>query len=367
MWAAIFISLFIAAGAGFIYLITRFRKFNIVKKLAGNRRWFALLIGFCITAVAFVVMMFSMNIMNAMICMLHLVLFWLLCDFAGWIAGKCTKRTWKIYYPGICAIVITIAYLSMGYYIAHHVKETDYKLKTDKELAQGGLKIVEIADSHVGTTFDGEGFAKYMKEIEKVNPDVLFIAGDFVDDDTKREDMIRCCQALGELKTTYGVYYVFGNHDKGYYQNYRDFDANDLVSELEKNHVTVLQDEAVLVADSFYIVGRQDASIENRADAVTLTEPLDKSKYIIMLDHQPVDYDMEAASGADLVLSGHTHGGQLIPITYAGEWMGVNDSTYGYKQKEQTEFIVTSGISDWSIKFKTGCKSEYVVIDVTDN
>ena len=96
----------------------------------------------------------------------------------------------------------------------------------------------------------------------------------------------------------------------------------------------------------------------------TLTEGLDPSRYMIVIDHQPNDYDAEAAAGADLVLSGHTHGGQLIPITKVGEWIGANDATYGYERRGDTDFIVTSGISAWSILFKTGCKSEYVIIDI---
>ena len=63
-----------------------------------------------------------------------------------------------------------------------------------------------FSDSHTGTTFHGEGFAEHMKTIEAQNPDVVLIVGDFVDDDTTKEDMIRCCAALGEIKTTYGVY-----------------------------------------------------------------------------------------------------------------------------------------------------------------
>ena len=95
-----------------------------------------------------------------------------------------------------------------------------------------------------------------------------------------------------------------------------------------------------------------------------LTENLDTSKYSIVLDHQPHDYDNQAAAKVDLVLSGHTHGGQFFPINYVGEWSGENDKTYGLETRDVTNFIVTSGISDWAIKFKTGCKSEYVVIDI---
>jgi predicted MPP superfamily phosphohydrolase len=66
----------------------------------------------------------------------------------------------------------------------------------------------------------------------------------------------------------------------------------------------------------------------------------------------------------DMVLSGHTHGGQLFLFNNMGEWTGENAKTYGLAKKDQTNFIVTSGISDWAIKFKTGCRSEYVVIDI---
>ena len=364
MWAAIFISLFVAAGAGFVYLISRFSKFTIVGKIAGERKWLRITAGAVVVVLFSVVTALAMNLMNAIICLLHLVLFWLICDFAGWIVRKCRKKTFKIYYAGICAIVITMGYLCMGWYFAHHVYETNYTIETEKEMTEGGLRVALIADSHVGTTFDGEGFATYLKEIESKNPDVLLIVGDFVDDDTTKEDMYRCCQALGDVHIKYGVYFVFGNHDKGYYEGYRDFDADDLITELQKNDVTVLQDEAVLVDNSFYIVGRQDASIENRADMQTLLKNLDMSKYIIVMDHQPTDYDAQAACNVDLVLSGHTHGGQLIPITYAGEWMGVNDGTYGYERRRNTGFVVTSGIADWAIKFKTGCISEYVIIDI---
>lgn len=243
----------------------------------------------------------------------------------------------KRYYAGAVALVFTIGYLGSGWYLAHHVWETDYQIQTDKEV--GSLRVAVFADSHVGTTFHGEGFAEHMKTIEEQHPDVVLIVGDFVDDDTTKEDMIACCKALGELDTTYGVYYVFGNHDKGYYPpEYRGYDGNDLIVELEKNQVHVLQDEVELIADKFSIV----------------------------LDHQPQDYAAQQNVNVDLVLSGHTHGGQLFPLMTIENLtkMTPDDRVYGYEQRENTNFIVTSGISDWAIKFKMGCKSEYLMIDI---
>ena len=93
-------------------------------------------------------------------------------------------------------------------------------------------------------------------------------------------------------------------------------------------------------------------------------KPIDPEKYMIVMDHQPTDYDNEAAVKADLVLSGHTHGGQVFPVTYVGEWFDINDNTYGFERRGGTDFIVTSGISDWEILFKTATKSEYVIINI---
>ena len=90
------------------------------------------------------------------------------------------------------------------------------------------------------------------------------------------------------------------------------------------------------------------------------------SKYTVILDHQPTDYAAEAATGADLVLSGHTHGGQTIELALAAMLMGANDKTYGIETRDKTTFIVSSGISDWAIKFKTGTRSEFCVIDIRE-
>lgn len=171
--------------------------------------------------------------------------------------------------------------------------EKNYQIQTEKEV--GNLKVAVFSDSHVGTTFHGKGFAEHMKTIEAQTPDVVLIVGDFVDDDTTKEDMVKCCRSLGEMKTTYGVYYVFGNHDKGYYSpDYCGYSGDDLIRELEKNVLVI-----------FPLM-----TIEN-----------------------------------------------LINIT-------PDNRIYGDEKRDNTNFIVTSGISDWAIKFKTGCKSEYLMVEI---
>lgn len=395
MWAFIFIFMFAAFIAACIYLITRVRKFVWVDKLAKDRKWLSVLISAAICVVFIVVLSLAMGYINAIIVTIYMILFWLVCEFAFWLVGKVKNRTKstadettknntiknnaessvkpkkrKIYYAGVAAIIITIVYMSWGWYQAHNVWQKDYTIQTDKVV--GSIKLALIADSHTGITFDGDGFAEHVKEIQGQNPDAVLIAGDFVDDDTSLIDMKKCCEALGTLDTKYGVYYVFGNHDKGYYASERrGYDGDDIIAELTKNGVTVLQDQSVLLGDSFYIIGRQDLSEVtdrggSRADIEDLVKALDDDKYQIVMDHQPADYANEKAAGVDLVLSGHTHGGQLLLIKLFQEitGMGGNDQIYGLEDLDGSDFLVTSGISDWAIKFKTGCRSEYVIIDI---
>ena len=369
MWAFILGAIFLGGILGIVYLASRLAKFSFVHKLAKERKGIRFVVGLAMGILLLLILWVAMGFINAAICIIHLVVIWLVCDGVNKLVEKKRGKGFARYYAGASAIGITLIYLACGWFLAHHVWHTGYTLKTDKQV--GNLRIVQFADSHVGTTFDGEGFAEQVKAMQAENPDVVVITGDYVDDDTTKEDMIASCAALGTLKTTYGVYYTFGNHDKGYYgPEYRGYSGDDLIAELEKNNVKVLQDETVLLDGRFYLIGRQDRSEDQRggtrASMEELVAGLDADKYSIVLDHQPHDYDAQEAAGVDLVLSGHTHGGQLFPFHRMGQWTGIDDKSYGLEKRGNTNFIVTSGISDWAIKFKTGCKSEYVVIDITE-
>ncbi|MCR5367067.1 Predicted phosphohydrolase, MPP superfamily [Eubacterium ruminantium] len=408
MWIAIFgIALFLMLGA-LIYIFKRFRYFRFVQKFSKEDKKMSGLIRL-IPIVGFVIYGIF-DLVNAAIVLIHLAIIWMIADLVAFILKKITSAgkkedeavsetaavreeaseatavreeasetaavsevvsksasepasDKKVYWPGLIAFAVTCIYLTIGYYFAHHLYETDYNLRSDKDIG-GKLVIAQVSDSHVGATFDGNGFKKRLERIQKKNPDILVITGDFVDDGTTRKDMEISCKALGDFKAKYGVYFIYGNHDKGYY-NSRDFSVSDLVRELEKNNVYILQDEAVLIEDRFYLVGRQDASVENRMEIKDIVKNLDKDKYIIVLDHQPNDYDNEEAAEVDLVLSGHTHGGQMFPIGIIGEKLfKANDKTYGLEKRGKTTFIVNSGISDWEIKFKTGTIAEYGIITI---
>lgn len=360
----------VALAAGIYYLARRVHSCPPIAALSHRSRVGGWAASFAVVLLAAVILTLLLDTVNTAVVLLHLIFFLLVSSLVGRLIIRLHSGAARFHLSGVIALVITAAYLAAGAVSAYNVQRTAYSVSTHKEV--GSLRVAMFSDSHVGTTFGGKGFAKRMEELQAQQPDIILIVGDFVDESTTRENMVEACRALGKLEVPYGVWFVFGNHDKGLYGTSRGYDGDDLVRELEANGVHVLQDESVLIDDRFYLVGRKDASEQEesrggRADISDLTASLDPDKYSIVLDHQPHDYAAEAEADADLVLSGHTHGGQLIPLGFLMDklHLGGTDSVYGYTRRENTDFIVTSGISDWAIKFKTGCISEYVIIDIT--
>lgn len=359
MWRILIGSALALSLAAAVYLAVCFHRFSFIRGLARRSRllsWLAALLPILLLGAAA-----YRDTMAVIVVLLHLTAAFLLCALAAYLIRKLGKREVPYDVRGAAAILLTAVWLGVGWYMAHRVFETDYRLESAKLTRD--MRIVMLADAHLGVTLDGADFAREMARVQALEPDLVVIVGDFVDDSSGREDMLAACRALGELETPLGVYFVYGNHDVGYYR-FRDFDSEELRAALSGNGVRILEDESVLLEDCLYLIGRRDRSDRGRADIAALTEGLDREKYLVVLDHQPNDYAGEEAAGVDLVLSGHTHGGHVFPAGQIGLLMGANDALYGLERRGGTDFIVTSGISGWAIPFKTGCRSEFAVIDL---
>ena len=362
MWAAIIAVLVTVTAAGAVYLVRCFHRFSFVKKTGEKHPVLSWLMA-ALPVIAAGLLMLTKKVPAVIVAVLHLVVAFLLCDLAALILRKVFRTEFSQDARGVTAVILTVLVLGAGWFAAHHVFETDYVFATEKAVDRD-IRIVEIADAHLGITLDGKSFARQTERIQEKKPDAVVVVGDFVDDDSSYDDMAAACRALGELETAYGVFFVYGNHDDGYFR-YRDFTPEQLRSELTDNGVSILEDESVVIGDGYCIIGRKDRSSRERMSMDDLMSGVGRSMYTIVLDHQPNDYDAEAAAGADLVLSGHTHGGHVFPAGQIGMLMGANDCLYGTQRRGDTDFVVTSGISGWGIPFKTGAISEFVVIDIT--
>lgn len=280
---------------------------------------------------------------------------------------------WKrIYGSGAIPILLTAVILVGGYFNLHNVVQTDYTIRTEKNIRSEGYRIALIADVHYGISLDYEELLKKCEEINAAEPDIVILCGDVIDGATTGEQMREVYRALGTLESEFGTYYVHGNHDRPFSLDTYTYTVDDLLHTIEENGITIVDDEVVQIADDFVLVGREDRSSDRFGNGgrATLEElfasvDMDTNDFVLTLDHQPNEYAENGKIGTDLLLSGHTHGGQLFPINWIQEIIPFNDGVYGlYEIDKDTTAIVTSGFATWNYPVKTAAPAEYVIIDV---
>lgn len=275
--------------------------------------------------------------------------------------------------------ILIIAALSLdGIYGAAHLQVTQYNVTVEKELSNGEdtLKVVLIADLHLGYSIGSSYMEKMVARINEQSPDLVVIAGDIFDNDYDAlDDPDRLVQILSGIESRYGVYACYGNHDiqEKLLAGFTLEKTKEKVSDprmdafLEKAGICLLQDEGVLIDDSFYLYGRPDAKkpgrgITERKSPAQLTEGMDLSKPILVIDHEPRQLEELSDAGVDLDLCGHTHDGQMFPGNLLTSLMWENSC--GYLQKGSMHNIVTSGVGVFGPNMRVGTKSEICVVNV---
>lgn len=245
-----------------------------------------------------------------------------------------------------------------------HAVRTEYSVETGKELGEA-YKLVLITDTHYGTIQSKDVLKEKVEEISREEPDLVVLAGDIVEEDTSKEDMEEVFQVLGSIESRYGVYYVYGNHDRQPYTDKPTYADSELAESVRKNGITILEDQAVELGEDLLLAGRADAAwgnISGRASPEELLKDADRDRFVIMADHQPVEAEENAAAGVDLLISGHTHAGQMWPIGVFSELFGTLN--YGEYQEGDCRVIVSSGFTGWGYPFRTEEHCEYVVVEL---
>ena len=281
---------------------------------------------------------------------------------------------------GACCICIVIIISFSGIYHAKHIKVTPYKITVDKSAPDmDSLKIVLLADTHFGYNSGAVHAQEIVDKINEQQPDLVCIAGDIFDNeyDAVREPE-KISEILRTIRSKYGVYACWGNHDlnepilAGFTFKHKKEDSKQLKDPrmklfLQNSNIQLLEDEAILIDNSFYVVGRKDASLiekieEKRKTPAQLTQKLDKDKTIIVIDHQPKELQDIADTGVDLDLCGHTHDGQTFPGNFTVKFLWENPC--GYLQKGSMHNIVTSGSGVWGPAMRVGTDSEICSINI---
>ena len=288
---------------------------------------------------------------------------------------KFSNRRFVIAGAVCITIIATISIL--GVINARIIRTTRYELDINKKTSNiKNLNIVMVADLHMGYNIGYKHISKMVDKINKENADIVVIAGDIFDNDyesiEKPDQMIRL---LRNIKSKYGVYAVYGNHDiqekilAGFTFNIsNDKESNILMDEfIKKSNITLLRDEFVLIDNSIYLYGRPDyekpgRDIIERKTPEEITRIMNTDKPIIVIDHEPRELKELSEAGADLDLSGHTHDGQIFPGNIVSKIMWEN--SYGYLKKNNMHSIVTSGVGLYGPNMRVGTNPEITTIKV---
>lgn len=264
---------------------------------------------------------------------------------------------------------------------ARIVRATDYDITVNKDAGRlKELRIVLAADLHMGYNVGCSQIEKMVERINEQRPDIVVLAGDIFDNEYEAlDDPERLISILKGIRSRYGTYACYGNHDieekilAGFtFGGKRDKKESDVRMDafLEKAGITLLQDEGLLVDDSFYLYGRPDLhrpgrGIRERKTPEEITAGMDKRLPIIVIDHEPAELDALAGAGVDMDLCGHTHNGQTFPgnLTIGLMW----ENAYGYLQKGQMHNIVTSGVGVFGPYMRVGTKAEICAVRVEFN
>ena len=291
---------------------------------------------------------------SSLMVLLYLVMIFLVLDL-----GRLVRLVPKsfLYHNGYTAIGILVLMLGVFVYgNLHylHKERVALDLKSAKPLAKE-YKIVMASDLHIGYHNPRKELARWVDMMNAENPDFILIAGDIIDGSMRTVIEEQMAEEFRRLKAP--VYACLGNHE--FYAGVPE--AQQFCKDAG---IHLLVDEAAVIDSSIVIIGRDDRTNMRRKpikDLVTNTQhPSPNTQhYTIVLDHQPYNLDRAEAAGVDFQLSGHTHRGQVWPISWITDRN--YESSWGSHQRGNTQYYVSSGIGIWGGKFRIGTQSEYVV------
>lgn len=261
------------------------------------------------------------------------------------------------------AMAVTLAVgviLIVGFINAYHPRIHQLNLQIAKKAgALKEIRIAAVSDIHLGYIISKKQFGEYVSKINALQPDIILMAGDIFDEDPKPVIQANIGELFRQLKAPLGIYAITGNHE--YIGG-----GETACKYMEEHGIKVLRDTTVLIDNAFYLCGREDkdkvrfTGLE-RKFLKDLINGCDNTKPMIVLDHQPFTLREHAQLPVDLQISGHTHNGQVWPFNYIVA--AIFEIGVGYKQINNTHFVVSTGLGNWGPPIRIGNRPE--ILDIT--
>jgi predicted MPP superfamily phosphohydrolase len=262
---------------------------------------------------------------------------------------------------GWSTVIIVSLVVVYGIWRANSPQLKKYDITINKQSPVHSIHIIMVSDLHLGLLVGRQRLENLVNQIHQLKPDLILLPGDILDENIGIFLDDNMPEVLRRLQPQFGVFGCLGSHE------YIWGDSEKTVCELSKAGITILRDEAVKIADAFYLAGRDDYYREKLTDSPrkTVQEILQgcvQALPVIMMDHQPVEVAAGQQQGVDLYVAGHTHHGQLFPLNLITQAMFKLD--WGYWRQDDFQMIVSSGFGTWGPPVRVGTQSEIVSITV---
>ena len=270
------------------------------------------------------------------------------------IVNKYGKKERKWLFLTAISCILAVLFLTYGIINMQTVTPKEHTYTSSKLTNE--YKVAFLCDIHIGSAQPVAKTKETIGKIKAENPDFTFLGGDFVDEYTQKDDMIEAFSAFKDFTTP--VYFIYGNHDP-----HGNFTVEDLEACLHDNNIIIVRDEFIPLASDLTLLGREDASIDDRKDIGALVNPYPDT-FLLVVDHQPTTFKDNCKLGIDLQLSGHTHGGQLFPLI---EMYSIIEDAYGEFHNGSSTLLVSAGASGWREPLRTGVGCHYEIITLKPN
>ncbi|MCR5192613.1 MAG: metallophosphoesterase [Bacteroidales bacterium] len=232
----------------------------------------------------------------------------------------------------------------------HHKQRVAIDIDSHGKVEQP-LTAVLVSDIHIGYHNRRADLAKWIDMINAENPDMVLIAGDIIDMSHRPVAEENMAAEFRRLKAP--VFACLGNHE--YYSGNQK-----ALNFYHEAGITLLVDSSAHCC-GITITGRDDRTNSSRKSLSQFS--FDTSSFNILLDHQPYNLEETEKAGIDFQFSGHTHRGQIWPMTWIVDAM--YECAWGSFQKGDTRYYVSSGLGIWGAKYRIGSQSEYVVMTIS--
>ncbi len=253
--------------------------------------------------------------------------------------------------------ILSFFIAASAYLNAKEFKMSPYRVRIDAKGKEAkDLKIVYLSDLHFGVSWDLKRLETFIASINRLELDAVFLGGDIFDEGSKEEDKEMVAKLLKQINSRLGTYYIEGNHE------YIDIEGN--IQHFRRAGIHVLEDEAILLDASFYLIGRRDDEGQ-RSSLSSILDHLPKDYPMLLLDHRPHHQEALDSKEIDLQISGHTHAGQFVPFRLLNPLMKkISSYVYGHYKQDDFHLIVSSGLGNWAVPYRLFSKAEFVYLEL---